>query len=547
MCNITIQEVAGIVDSNDALVSILVSGTVDDCKNIIVSIECGSGSSISREATIEDESWHVGFNEEEIKKYRCHCKEKIKVTAICEEKPNCNDIYDELLQCRQPSHECPAVNWTNMSFNGCNVDIEATLNSSGSYSANLTDSSGNVLDGVTGSGEQTLSHNGDHQGSETFNVIITDPGNCQGLSLPITINCECPNVQFDYELGECDENTCNLVVSATVESSSPYSASLRNADGASLDSFSGSDAHVLTHEGSYPTGTSQSFEIHIDSPSGCGTSSVTIDIPSETPEKCPKLSGINVDGCWPGSVQFEVEGTDLDTVESYHWDFGDGDTSSQGPTLSHVYSDNCPDGGEDCSFPVTVTITSPDGCEPTEQNASASVRKCITEVPPPPTLCWIWFWVNIGLFVGTAILIFLTGCLLEATAISAIAAIGSGGTLSAVWAALSALNVGMLIASIVLIFVTLASFILWIIICALGQMRDIICYVLTLLMSILSTLNAFSFVLAIILSLSGVVGCAIGAWIDVAWFSILMSITWFVGLFLGCFSNTTSTNIARTR
>ncbi|HMN61068.1 MAG TPA: hypothetical protein PJ988_11925, partial [Anaerolinea sp.] len=116
-----------------------------------------------------------------------------------------------------------------------------------------------------------------------------------------------------------------------------------------------------------------------------------------------------------------------------------------------------------------------------------------------------------------------------------VAALASGGTLAAVWGALTAVNIVMLVISVVLLLACLASFLFWIILCAFGRMRNIICGVLSLLMSILSFLNGISFIVALVLSITGMLGCAVGAWIDVAWFSILMSITWFTGLLLGCF------------
>lgn len=174
----------------------------------------------------------------------------------------------------------------------------------------------------------------------------------------------------------------------------------------------------------------------------------------------------------------------------------------------------------------------PDAPDTREPPSAPTVPESPAPVVSP---CWVWFWINVGLFTAVGILVFVTLCLIEASVWAAVAAIGSGGTLIAIWVALSALNVAMLIASIGLIAASLTSFFLWIVFCAFGRMRNIICGVLALLMTILSALNAAAVVAAIILSIAGMVGCAVGAWIDVAWFSLLMSITWFTGQFLGCF------------
>lgn len=214
-------------------------------------------------------------------------------------------------------------------------------------------------------------------------------------------------------------------------------------------------------------------------------------------------------------------------------------------------------------YVARLEVTRPNYCGANTEPVSVSPCADVPDTPDTPETpdtpdtpdnttptvspCWIWFWINVSLFAGVAILVFVTLCLIEANVWTAIAAVGSGGTLGVVWAALSGLNIAMIIASIVLIVLTLASFILWIIFCAFGQMRNIICSVLALLMTILSALNAVSFVAAIILSIVGMIGCAAGAWIDVAWFSILMSITWFVGQFLGCFPGVFINRITSTR
>jgi hypothetical protein len=209
-------------------------------------------------------------------------------------------------------------------------------------------------------------------------------------------------------------------------------------------------------------------------------------------------------------------------------------------------------GNSPCDWPVT-TLVQRCGVEPPEpeepEEPTEPERPEEPEVPeqprdperpdvptiPPIPWCWIWFWINVGLFVGAAIMSLVTFCLIEANVWAAIAALASGGTLSAVWAALTVTNIVMLILTVLLFIGALVSFGFWIAICAFGRMRDIICTVLTWLMSILSVLNLVSLAVAIVLSLVGRFGCAVGAWIDVGWFSILMSITWFVGLALGCF------------
>ncbi len=149
--------------------------------------------------------------------------------------------------------------------------------------------------------------------------------------------------------------------------------------------------------------------------------------------------------------------------------------------------------------------------------------------------CTIWFWINLGLFIAVSILIFITLCLIEATVWAAIATIGSEGAAAAIWAALSAVNVTMIIISIGLILIALISFICWIKLCALHLAKEIVCQMLTILKETFLWLAAISFILSLLFMFLARVGCAVGAFIDVGWFTLLALITLKVGQFLGCF------------
>jgi hypothetical protein len=159
---------------------------------------------------------------------------------------------------------------------------------------------------------------------------------------------------------------------------------------------------------------------------------------------------------------------------------------------------------------------------------------CSTPPPPICDLCCIWNWINIGFFILTAIFILITFCMLEATVVSAIVALGSGGTLTAVTLALSALNIVMLWICLGLIIAGLASFILWLILCVYNKPNA--CSLLATLMLGLSFITAFSFGAWLVLWATIHLGCAAGAFIDLSWFGFLLSITVFVFTLLGCFN-----------
>jgi hypothetical protein len=148
--------------------------------------------------------------------------------------------------------------------------------------------------------------------------------------------------------------------------------------------------------------------------------------------------------------------------------------------------------------------------------------------------CTIWFWINVALMIGTGIFILITFCLIDASVWSAVLAIVSGGGLTAVWAALTAANITMLIISVVLALITCLSYLAWIIFCAFGNPGFNACQLLGWLITILSILNGLAFVLGLIFLAIGMVGCAVGSFVDVAWFGLLLSITWGVAQLLGC-------------
>jgi hypothetical protein len=147
--------------------------------------------------------------------------------------------------------------------------------------------------------------------------------------------------------------------------------------------------------------------------------------------------------------------------------------------------------------------------------------------------CCIWNWINIGLFVVAAVFVLITFCMLEATAVSAIIALASGGTLAAVSAALSTVNIVMLVISACLLVVGLISWLLWLIFCCLNNPNA--CSMLATLMVALSYIVTISLVLALILGALQRLGCVAGALIVFAWFGTILAITTLVYTALGCF------------
>ena len=146
--------------------------------------------------------------------------------------------------------------------------------------------------------------------------------------------------------------------------------------------------------------------------------------------------------------------------------------------------------------------------------------------------CCIWNWINIGLFVLTAIFIMVTFCTLEATAVSAILALGSGGTLAAVFAALSTANIIMLWICLGLLLLGLLSWLLWLIFCVANNPNA--CGMLATLNIVLSAITLLSAGLIIILLAIEMFGCLAGALINFGWFGMILAITTLIYAALGC-------------
>jgi hypothetical protein len=165
-------------------------------------------------------------------------------------------------------------------------------------------------------------------------------------------------------------------------------------------------------------------------------------------------------------------------------------------------------------------------------------RNCTTPPPPICDLCCIWNWINIVFFIATSIFILITFCMLEATAVSAILALASGGTLAAVTVALSTANVVMLWICFGLIIAGLLSFIFWLMFCVFNKPNA--CGLLSTLMIALSAIIASSLVLSFILIVAQRFGCAAGALINLGWFGFILSIATLIFTAMGCFNRNTN-------
>jgi PKD repeat protein len=107
-------------------------------------------------------------------------------------------------------------------------------------------------------------------------------------------------------------------------------------------------SHPYTSNGTYTATLTVT-----DNQGGTGANSITITVQYNNPPTA-LASANSTSGKPPLIVQFTGSGTDLDgQVVSYHWDFGDGSTSTQ-QSLSHTYTSNG-------TYIATLTITDDKG------------------------------------------------------------------------------------------------------------------------------------------------------------------------------------------
>ena len=94
-----------------------------------------------------------------------------------------------------PPCSCPEVDFDPVVGDECDEDgsrsvtVTATLNSPDLYTAELRDASDTVLDSVSGTGTQTLTHTDSYPGgtTQTFTVVITSPALCGESELDVVI------------------------------------------------------------------------------------------------------------------------------------------------------------------------------------------------------------------------------------------------------------------------------------------------------------------------------------------------------------------------
>jgi hypothetical protein len=294
-CTLTITGVAG-VTTGGVLTSIVVNGQSVDCTSVNVQIQCGDGQPQTQAGVAVDTSttpwtWTTTF---ENVPESCVCSKGIDVTVECAGAgETCKGSFSAALKCMPGGGgPCPTISVAGISIGDCNADgtslVQVSYQLNGTnYSAHLVDSNNNTL-GIplsNVSGVHTLSGQGNYTGTETFTVVVTQPADCAGESLPIMLpSCTpCPNVHFLPSLNEDPNSPGNYTVAMTVMLSSTGAFEAQLWEGTTeLDSTPGlvtGSYNLQSPVESLPPNTSRTYEVKIISPADCGDDEQTITTP----------------------------------------------------------------------------------------------------------------------------------------------------------------------------------------------------------------------------------------------------------------------------
>lgn len=539
MCNITVS----LAEKRSN--SIFVQGT-SDCRDVFVQLQI-LGSTPLTVPVDNNGNWEATFTSNEVPTLNSvPCPDTIKIEIHCVEDPNCKGPADIKLMCEGATCPSVIVRSTNISSCDDNGQRTATFDIDIGNAPDPTILEINYGDGtdeninnseiVANAGSTITKQHPYNSGSYTVVVNTIFPEGCQS-SNPVNVDvppCDlsCPD-DVDFEVIDANGNRFRVLDNV----SGPYQQINDNPGGDQIDCLPDGDYTVRLVE---PSGTLQSITWREDDNPPMTTNQPDFNVHLNSGDQKAINVTVIKQNCAPLSESVVVKACGCEETDWSEWSECENCIQTRTRTLS-----DCSQETETRQCTITPTNFSP--WAPTgfcSQTRSRLNENCQTEVQSRIDWCCIWMWVTIGLIGLTAVSILVTLCMLPATFWSAVAALGSGGTLSAVWAALTTIQIVMIAVSIALLAVSLIVLILWLIFCVFMNTRNAACFLLSIFIGVMAWLTSISAVLAVLLSIIAALcaanivclfqalGCAIGAWIDVAWFGIILSVAIIIQSFL---------------
>ena len=526
-CTLTIDSITGAIGSG-GLAAITVQGAAVDCASVTVGIMCEPFPTRKLESVpVVGGVWTAEYPPTDV---GCGCDDLVQIYVECDDgKESCIESARLIMDCSgggAPPATCPSIQWTTLDPGDCNDDgtgtrqvtIEATLNAlapayPGTYTAELRDSSGVVLDLQTAIGTiSVLTGNGAYSGTEVFTVVILNPTGCHPQQVPLTIpECPpppggCPSFESSgYELGECDgAGNREVTVRAVVSSSDPYTVELRDeTSGTDIKTVFGPGTKTIEHTGMYPVGSSHSFWFDVTDPPGEVCGDLRIPVEALICEECPEidlqyeLGDCDEDDNRSVTVTAALSSADPYTAELRDPDGTTVDTVSTTGPSSLTHTEAYPVG---TTQTFSVAVTEPVGCAGDE--VTVPVDSCDGGGGNGGCLCSVLFFSFIAMAIAAVALIIAAAC--------------SG-------------VVPITIVAVVVAVIALILLILWLVLCGGSH-----CNVLRWLLNSLLLATPILLTAAGILAAAGVPSCGVGALISGGYLGVLTSVVYYAAVALGC-------------
>jgi hypothetical protein len=288
-------------------------------------------------------------------------------------------------------------------------------------------------------------------------------------------------------------------------------------------------------------------------------------------ETCPTQDQVTIStpstSCVNGLIDITLQAVLPEVEGIYYWEYDGQQTESPYPqipnpddatgliTISDSYNYQPEDDTEHTSTATLHLILGGSPPSQCEYEADINIPECTVvpeNVPDNPTVqtttqinpffnpCFLWLYFNIFLAVVTGILILVTFCLLDAVVLTALGTLLTGGGTAPLLAALTGVDITLLILSALSFVAFIVSYFSWMFFC---RKASQFCLMLGIAMSAFSIISLLALIWFLIWAAIAVFTpdpgfCALGGFIDFAWAGTLGAITWFVGIAAGCWLNT---------
>jgi PKD repeat protein len=242
------------------------------------------------------------------------------------------------------------------------VTVEFTLTSAGE-GAGITPSS--ALTNAVGRAEARVQL-GDKVGVQTGKARVAgDTLETTFSALAESADNRSPTADFSWT---CEELTCQFTDSSTDSDGSLTGRTWRFGDNSTSEEAEPS--HTYAGSGTF------TVRLTVTDNEGATDESsddVTVTAPSEPPANQPPQAQFDI-SCQDLRCTFTDQSQDDGSIESWHWDFGDGDTSTQ-RNPSHTYE-------SEGQYDVVLTVTDDEGAE--DSRTRTAEPEAPNPPPPPP-------------------------------------------------------------------------------------------------------------------------------------------------------------------